>query len=134
MASTYRVVVFGKPGCPKCKVLNGRLDKMLAEERYADTEKSYCDLETEDGLVEFCEVECINPSRIPAMLVQRKDEQQEDWMSIPARPGDKAWDVCGASHLSSWSGLQTDYSQRGRGVLSGRMIEAVLREARGDEG
>ena len=30
MAKHYRILVFGKPGCTKCKQLNQRLDELLA--------------------------------------------------------------------------------------------------------
>jgi hypothetical protein len=39
--------------------------------------------------------------------------------------------VCGRSKLWHILGLQTDYSGDGRGVLTPRMISAVLAEARG---
>ncbi len=133
MASTFQITVFGKPGCQKCRVLHGRLDKLLSEESYADMEMRYCDLETEEGLVEFCEAECLNPSGVPAMLVKRRDEESGRYHCVPANPSTRAAEVCGRSHLSIHSGLQTDYSAEGKGVISGRMIEAVLREARGEE-
>ena len=69
----FVVKVFGKDGCDKCKVLNRRLDTLLAQKEWADFEKQYCDVETEDGLVDFCNVECINPQRIPAMVVARRE-------------------------------------------------------------
>lgn len=57
------VNVFGKPGCAKCAMLNRRLDKMLAEDpRYARFHKEYHNVLSEEGLVEFCKSECLNPS------------------------------------------------------------------------
>ena len=64
-----KVLVFGKKGCQKCTVLNQRLDKLLAKEDYKGFEKLYRDVETVDGLIDFCEAECLNPSKIPAMVV-----------------------------------------------------------------
>ena len=73
--SKFVVKVFGKPGCDKCKVLNRRLDSLFAKEEWQDFRKVYCDVETEEGLVEFCNVECINPQRIPAMVVAVEDPE-----------------------------------------------------------
>ena len=42
---------------------------------------------------------------------------------VPYAPG-------GSSALYTWVGLQTDYSSVGRGVITPRMIEAVLRQAK----
>ena len=69
---TFRVLVFGKVGCDKCAMLNRRLDRLFAEESWQDFEKQYCDIETEEGLIAFCRAQCVNPSRIPALLVTRR--------------------------------------------------------------
>ena len=74
MAKKYRVVVFGKSGCPKCKVLNQRLDTLLDKPEWEQFEKVYHSLDTEDGLVSFCKAECINPQRIPAFYVAERRE------------------------------------------------------------
>ena len=73
-SASYRVLVFGKEGCDKCGLLNQRLDKILADEEFAGFEKVYHDLGTVEGLLAFCRAECINPQRIPAMLVARPGE------------------------------------------------------------
>lgn len=129
MAARYQIRVFGKKGCDKCHTLNQRLDKLLAGEEYAAVEKLYCDVETIDGLVAFSEAECINPSRIPAMLVTAWDEELEEF--VPVRtptPGAKDT-VCGKARLYQYVGLQTDYSDAGKGVISPKMIRSVLAEA-----
>jgi hypothetical protein len=123
----FQIKVFGKEGCAKCHTLNQRLDKLLAKEQYADFEKKYCDVETIPGLVEFSEAECINPSRIPAMLVCAWDEQEGEYVPISTKnPGVKD-SVCKKSKLYQYVGLQTDYS--GNGVIAPKMIQAVLSEA-----
>ncbi|MCC7300990.1 MAG: hypothetical protein IT583_07920, partial [Verrucomicrobia bacterium] len=61
MQKPYKIKVFGKEGCAKCKMLNQRLDKLLEEKEWSDFEKEYCDVETVDGLVAFASAECINP-------------------------------------------------------------------------
>ena len=75
MTKPYRILVFGKTTCEKCKVLQTRLDNLVASPEWQDFEKVYCDVETEDGLVEFCRTGCINPHRIPAFVVQRRSQQ-----------------------------------------------------------
>ncbi len=131
MPKPFRVLVFGKPGCDKCELLNKRLDSFLAGEEWHDFEKKYCDLETAEGLLQFAESECINPQQIPAMLVSRRDEESGYYEPMPnPRPGDVD-EVCGRSKLYYHLGLRTDYSETGQGVLSPEMISAVLQEARG---
>lgn len=120
---TYQIHVFGKPGCAKCHALQGRLDDLLAEPDFADFEKVYHDLETEEGLVAFCEAECLNPQRVPAFYVAKDGEP----MPNPAPGAPDA--VLGDTALYTWLGLQTDYSPRGRGVLSPKMLEHTLRRA-----
>jgi hypothetical protein len=130
MNKPFKIKVFGKPGCAKCKTLNQRLDKLLATDEWADFEKEYCDVETVDGLVEFATAECINPQRVPALLVTRKDEATGRYtpvQTLDPKPIDK---VCGKSKLYQYVGLQTDYTPTGKGLISPKMITAVLKEAR----
>lgn len=124
----YRITVFGKPGCKKCKVLNERIDKLLGGEDFADFEKAYRGLDTEAGLVEFCNVECINPQRIPAFVVSRFDAQARRYEPIPRTPQTDDKEAADPARLYSVLGLQTDYS--GSGTISPRMIQAVLNHAR----
>ena len=129
MAKRFKLVVFGKAGCDKCKMLKKRTDELLASAEWADFEQEYCDVETEEGLIEFCRSECINPTRIPALVVMR---QQADGayrpMTVP--PPAKPDPLLGKSRLYHVLGLQTDYSSQGRGVLSPKMIQAVMTAAR----
>lgn len=129
MTKPFKIKVFGKPGCAKCKTLNQRLDKLLAKEEWADFEKEYCDVETVDGLVAFASAECINPQRIPAMLVTRKDDATGHYMPVPTREPKPEDEVCGKSKLYQYVGLQTDYTPAGNGIISPKMIAAVLKEA-----
>ena len=129
MDKPFRVLVFGKAGCDKCKALNRRLDRLFSEETWQDFEKQYCDIETEDGLIAFCRAQCVNPSRIPALLVTRR---QDDGLYAPvANPTPAGHDrACGRSHLYQYIGLQTDYSEIGSGLITPEMIMTVLNEAR----
>ncbi len=131
MSKTYQVMVFGKEGCDKCKVLNQRLDKLMAKDEWQDFEKAYVDVMTEDGLVAFCKAECINPQRIPAFVVSRKNEQTGAYEPVPnPRPFEKD-PVCKDSKLYTFMGLQTDYSGAGGGLITPKMISTVLEACRG---
>ena len=129
MSAKYQIKVFGKEGCDKCHTLNQRLDKLLAKEGYSAFSKLYCDVETMDGLVAFSEAECINPSRIPAMLVTEWNEGANEFTPIASKqPGAKD-SVCKKAKLYQYLGLQTDYSDTGKGLITPKMIQSVLAEA-----
>jgi hypothetical protein len=129
MADKYQIKVFGKKGCEKCHTLNQRVDKLLAGEGFAGFEKLYCDVETVDGLIAFSEAECINPSRIPAMLLTEWDAEEDEFVPVRSNPPRTEDPVCGKSRLYQYIGLQTDYSDLGKGVISPKMIRHVLAEA-----
>ncbi|MEI6891628.1 MAG: hypothetical protein V5783_05595 [Pontiella sp.] len=129
MTATYQIRVFGKEGCDKCHTLNQRLDKLLTKAEYSDFEKRYFDVETLDGLVAFSEAECINPSRIPAILVTQWSTEEKEFIPVNTmKPGAKD-SVCKKAKLYQYLGLQTDYSSLGKGIISPKMIQAVLTEA-----
>ena len=129
MSAKYQIKVFGKQGCDKCHTLNQRLDKLLAKEDFTDFGTLYCDVETIDGLVAFSEAECINPARIPAMLVTEWSEEVGEFTPIATQqPGAKD-SVCKKSKLYQYLGLQTDYSGSGKGLITPKMIQSVLAEA-----
>jgi len=126
MAAKYQIRVFGKPGCDKCHTLNQRLDKLLTKDGFDAFEKLYCDVETIDGIVAFAEAECINPSRIPAMLVTRWNEDADDFEPVSVPEPGAADAICKKSRLYQYLGLQTDYSDVGQGVISPKMIQSIL--------
>ncbi len=129
MAATYQIKVFGKQGCDKCHTLNQRLEKLLSIKEYRQFEKVYCDVESLDGLVAFSEAECINPSRIPAMLVTIWDADEEEYVPVQTKEPGAPDSVCKKAKLYQYLGLQTDYSEIGKGVISPKMIKTVLAEA-----
>ena len=130
MDKKFKIQVFGKPGCDKCTQLNKRLDKILANKEWSDFGKEYCDVETVDGLVAFATAECINPQRIPAMLVCKLQEENERYNPVAVRDPQQDPDkVCGKAKLYHFVGLQTDYTDAGKGLISPKMITAVLQEA-----
>jgi hypothetical protein len=131
MPKPFRIQVFGKSGCDKCGVLNERIDKLLAGDDWQDFEKGYADIETEAGIIGFSEAECLNPHRLPAMLLTRLNEATGEYEPVPCKePGQKDA-ACGNSRLYQFVGLQTDYGDQGRGLITPKMITAVLREAKG---
>ena len=128
MGAKYQIRVFGKQGCDKCHTLNQRLDKLLGKDEYSAFDTFYCDVETVDGLVAFAEAECINPSRIPAMLITEWDSETNEYTPISTTaPGAKDR-VCKKAKLYQYLGLQTDYSSSGKGIISPKMIQSVLAE------
>jgi len=131
MARQFRVRVFGKKGCDKCDVLKQRLEKLLADRDWSEFEKRDVDVETEDGLVAFAEAECINPQRIPALLVERHNPDTGEYEPIPNSSPGAADPAFKQSKLYQYLGLQTDYTETGRGVIPPQMIKKCLAEARG---
>jgi hypothetical protein len=129
MSADYRVVVFGRLASDKSQLLNRRVDKILSKDEWSDFEKVYMDMETEDGLVAFCRAECINPQRIPALIVMRKEA--DGYAPVPNPSMGREDPLCQGSKLHHWLGLQTDYSSTGSGMITPKMIASVLQEARG---
>ncbi len=126
-----KIVVFGKTGCAKCKVLQTRLDELLERPEWRELyEKEYCDVETEDGVVAFCKSECVNPQRIPAFLVMRWNAEDQSYEPVENPKPGQADPVCHQSRLYQFMGIQTDYSDAGKGLITKPMIESVLSEVR----
>jgi hypothetical protein len=126
----YRVEVFGKKDCEKCGVLNQRLDKLLVSEDWQDFEKQYRDMGTKDGIVAFCLTECLDPQRLPAMVVTRWNDEKKTYEPVPNRTPGVRDALCGQSRLYQYVGLQTDYAGSGKGIISPKMIAAILSEAK----
>ncbi len=122
------VNVFGKEGCAKCAMLKQRLEKFLKEPEYAAFKLEYSDVLTDDGLQKFCLAECLNPSRIPAMVISKEGADGRQHYVPNPHPG-KTDDVCKKSQIYTYLGLQTDYSEEGKGLLTPNMIKAILDEA-----
>ena len=101
---------------------------MLKKEEWQDFSKSYVEVLTEQGLIEFCNMECINPQRIPAMTVQRLVPETHTYEYI-LNPHHKAVDdACGSFKLYTYLGLQTDYTTTG--TITPKMITSILTSAR----
>jgi hypothetical protein len=126
----YEITVFGKEGCSKCKTLNQRLDKLLEKSEWDSFTKQYCSLDTVEGLVEFCRAECINPQRIPAFVVRPLNDNGKPVGYVPnLRLLSQEPPPHEHVRLHQHLGLQTDYSETGRGLLTPDMIKDVLRDA-----
>jgi hypothetical protein len=124
---THQIVLFGKAGCDKCALLNKRVDKLLQKPEWKRFVKIYHDIMTEDGLIDFCNAECINPQRIPALAVRKLDADSGEYHYVANdKPGSRDA-VCGSSKLYTYLGLQTDYS--GNGTITPQMISHILEEA-----
>ena len=126
--SKFTINVFGKHGCAKCAMLNRRIDQLLTKEQYADFTKVYRDVLTEDGLMTFCKAECLNPSRIPAIVISVTGADGKDHYLENPTPG-AADPVCKDSKLYQYLGIQTDYSPEGKGVITPEMVQKILDEA-----
>ncbi|MEA2062101.1 MAG: hypothetical protein U9P14_00260 [Gemmatimonadota bacterium] len=122
----FQVMVFGKQGCDKCKVLKSRLEKILAEESYIDFELVYNDLGTVEGLVRFCQSERLNPQRIPGFMIFEHQGSEESGVCRPLCHLQEMTDLDGEP-IEIFLGLETDYT--GDGTLRPKAIRQVLDEA-----
>lgn len=121
--------VIGHTGCPKCELLNRRLDAILKEDPYKshfakvyhDTEDPRGLKEKEEALVFFCKTQCINPNRIPAMIVT---DDNGNFLERKGRP-------VNSNQLYQFVGIQTDYTSGG-GILPPELIKETLDEAMGN--
>jgi len=126
-SESLEIWMFGKEGCAKCKALQRRLKKLLKDERWADFSMRYFDVETEEGLVRFCRVECINPNRIPAFVIAVPDESSATGYRLLPDPTPEDADALPGA-LYGILGIQTDYSTTG--TITPAMIERILEKAR----
>lgn len=118
------VHLFGKEGCTKCAAMKRRLTALLERPEFAAFRIEYHDVMTLPGIVEFCKAGCLNPNRIPAVLVSG-----EDGKYLPGRIRRRTDEgVFAESVTFPFAGIQTDYDHGG-GVVSPAALEDVLRQA-----
>ena len=131
MAKKFQLMVFGKAGCEKCKVLNARIDALLEKPEWGnDFEKAYSDAESEEGMVIFAKAECISPNRIPAVLISKLNDTTGNYAPLANPAPGKPDLVLKKAKLYQYLGLQTDYTEDGKGVITPKMITSLLEEAR----
>jgi thiol-disulfide isomerase/thioredoxin len=118
-----QVVLFGKTGCGKCKVLKGRVEKLLEKDDYKDFSLVYHDILNENSLVEFCKVEELNPQRIPAVVIYKDSMPQVHYLKL-ALP-----EACGDIQLNAKLGVQTDYDT-GNGTITPEVVMHLLEFAK----
>ena len=87
LTQTLSIHVFGKAGCQKCQVLKGRIDSLLKKPEWHGFSMAYHDIETEDGMVAFCKLECLNPQRIPGFVIMQTDENGDSQPVLNPNPG-----------------------------------------------
>lgn len=129
MEPLIEVMVFGKAGCDKCKALLRRVGQLAEQPAWSEIQVRYLDVDTEEGLVEFCRMECLNPQRLPSLVVCSvgPDGTATPIPAVPSAAPDPLLGTCRLYHIV---GLQTDYPPRGRGVITPAMIVAILEQAR----
>ena len=109
---SYKIILFGKDGCSKCSSLKKRIDKILPN--FPEMSLEYCNVSTQEGIVEFCKTGELNPNRIPAIIIQKDNVYMKKKVVLE--------DIrCGDAALPTLLGMQTDYSEKG--ILTN---EAVL--------
>lgn len=118
--------VIGHTGCAKCAMLNRRTDAILSEEPYKsrfvkvyhDTEDPRGMKEREEALVFFCKTQCVNPNRIPALIVT---DEKGEFIQRKGTPTNSC-------QLYQYIGIQTDYADGG-GILPPERIKEALDDA-----
>lgn len=129
--------VIGHTGCKKCEMLNRRLDAILEKEPYKSRfTKFYHDTEDPRGmearelaLMFFCKCQCVNPNRIPALIIT--DERGEFLPRPDCPPLQGGHSSRQGVHLYQYIGIQTDYTEGG-GILPPELIKETLDEAMGN--
>lgn len=116
--------VFGKEGCAKCAALKRRIGALLEQPEYGECfDMQYHDVLTLDGIVDFCNAACLNPNRIPALLISRNGKY------IPSmRHRNPSVEDYNPSVTYQWLGIQTDYDHGG--VITPDTIKSILDEAK----
>lgn len=126
MGKEFIIVVYGKQGCDKCGILKDRIKKLLdSKPEFQDFELRYVDIESEEGMTTFCELECLNTSDIPAFVICKF--RPEIGRYEPLERQELPEDIYeNDSKVFSYNGLKTDYSEKGKGIISKSMIKDEL--------
>jgi hypothetical protein len=106
------ITIFGKKGCKKCSLLENRLNDLLPIYKF---EIIKYDLSSEKDIVDFCEMGCLNISRIPSFYISSNNK--------PLSPIQ-----INSYSLSTVLGFQTDYEKGG--TITPNMLKQILEEAK----
>jgi hypothetical protein len=131
MSKKYQVKVFGQSNCDKCRAMNHKIDELLKKDEYKDFEKQYVDVMSDDGLVTFCDLECLSPQKIPSFVVM--ELQGKEWTPIKRQDENVTDEICGNLLTYQHVGIQTDYSQN-NGKITSKMIEHIFNMVIKDNG
>jgi hypothetical protein len=119
--------VFGKEGCSKCAALKRRLERLLAKPEYSMIKMEYHDVLTLDGIVDFCKTGCLNPNRIPALLLADNGK----YIEMPGCMWDEVEKGSGLmnsrfdpSVTYPYVGVQTNYDSTG--VITESVVQDLL--------
>ena len=125
----YKLSVFGKRNHAETDELLHNITEMLASNAISDAYLAFEDVQTVTGVVNFSELSCLNPQRVPAMVISRYNPETDAYEAIgnPTPEGEDV--VCKKSRLYQIMGLQTDYSVEARGIISQEMIAHVITES-----
>jgi hypothetical protein len=129
MEKIFQVHVFGKAGCEKCAILNKRLDQLLVQDEWQVFDKVYHDVETVEGLVAFSQTECMNPASIPGFVIAYKESTTDKFNYLPRLMPVDAGRTEARSLLYAYHGVQTDYSEIGKGVIAPSLVKKMLEQA-----
>lgn len=107
-------------------MLNERVDKLLEQKDWQEFDKSYIDIETIDGFVSFVKTEALNPQRIPSFIIEKKQGSGE-WAPLINPESVSSTKI---SVPWRYIGVETDYSENGRGIITPPMITGALMQAK----
>jgi hypothetical protein len=117
----FRITVFGKEGCLKCNLLKQRISKLLTEEKYSNFDMEYVDIKTLNGLVELCKCEVLNPQKIPAFIIKKRNAFGNfDFINVKTSPHKYS------DEINTILYIQTDYSNVGKGLINYEKIVELL--------
>lgn len=122
--------VFGKEGCTKCAAMKRRVAQRLEKPEFAHCRMEYHDVLTEEGLLVFCKAMCLNPNRIPALLISDDNgkyiRRKGTWSDKPDSVHPERYKFAmGATY--PYLGIQTDYDEGG-GLVRPEAIERLMEE------
>ena len=99
---------------------------MLAKDEYSEFSLEYFDISTEDGLLDFVKRESLNPQRIPSFVVERFDNEHQRYVALE---NSESRDLRLRVRPWRYLGLETDYSEKGKGIIRPQALHETLQRA-----